>query len=183
MIALARHGETTWNKDRRFQGSLDAEVPLNDRGREQARELAELAAAQDPPFAALYASPLARARETAEIVGARLGLQPRYDDRLKESDTGDWTGRYKADIERDEPKTWARYLAAGDDWVFPGGESLEEQMERVIAALVDITQAHELPALVVCHRGVIRCALAHTHNRGLDTYHEWTIPNGELVRL
>ncbi|HWT95632.1 MAG TPA: histidine phosphatase family protein [Solirubrobacteraceae bacterium] len=181
MIALARHGETTWNRERRFQGNLDAEVPLNDRGREQAHELAKVC--EPEGFVALYASPLARARETAEIVGAHLGLQPEYDDRLKESDVGDWTGRYKADIERDEAKTWARYLAAGDDWVFPGGESLEEQMERVVDALVDITQAHRLPALVVCHRGVIRCALAHTHNRGLDTYHEWTIPNGELVRL
>lgn len=183
MIALARHGETTWNTERRFQGSLDAEVPLNDRGREQARELAELAARQERPFVALYASPLARARETAEIVGARLGLEPRYDRRLVESDTGDWTRRLKEEIQRDEPDAWAAYLEAGEDFRFPGGESLGEQMKRVIAALVDITQAHELPALVVCHRGVIRCALAHTHNRGLDTYHEWVIPNGELVRL
>jgi alpha-ribazole phosphatase len=179
VIFLARHGETTWNKDRRFQGQFDVE--LNDTGRAQARELAELAARHD--FAALYASPLSRARETAEIVGARIGLRPRLDDRLKEGDVGDWQGRYKAELARDEPAEWARFGAAGEDFRFPGGESLAEQQQRVVAALVDITQAHELPALVVCHRGVIRCALAHAHNRGLDTYHEWTVPNGELVRL
>ena len=179
MIVLARHGETTWNKDRRFQGQLDVE--LNDTGREQARALA--AVAKGGGFVALYTSPLVRARETAEIVGAELGLEPRVDDRLKESHVGAWEGRFKADLERDEPAAWAAFGAAGEDFRFPGGESLEEQQERVVAALVDVTQAHELPALVVCHRGVIRCALAHTHNRGLDTYHEWTVPNAELVRL
>jgi broad specificity phosphatase PhoE len=179
VIALARHGETTWNKTRRFQGQED--VSLNDLGREQAHELAELAKGHG--FVALYTSPLARARETAEIVGAAIGLEPRPDDRLKEFDVGRWQGHYKPEIERDDPEGWAAFGAAGEDFRFPGGESLGELQARVIEALVDITQAGELPALVVCHRGVIRCALAHTHNRGLDTYHEWTVPNGELVRL
>jgi broad specificity phosphatase PhoE len=179
VILLARHGETTWNKDRRFQGQLD--VPLNDRGREQARELAEKARGEG--LVALYASPLVRARETAEIVGAALGLKARLDDRLKEVDVGDWEERLKPDIERDQPEVWAAFQAAGPHWRFPGGESLAEQQERVVAALVDITQRRELPALVVCHRGVVRCALAHTHQRGLESYHEWTVPNGELIRL
>ena len=179
MICLARHGETAWNKDRRFQGQLDVE--LNDTGRRQAHELAELAVRHE--FVALYSSPLARARDTAEIVGARIGLEPRVDDRLKESDTGTWSGRFKDDIAREDPVNWAAFHEAGEDFRFPGGESLGEQQERVIAALVDITQRMRLPALVVCHRGVIRCALAHTHNRGLETYHEWTVPNGELIRL
>jgi broad specificity phosphatase PhoE len=116
-------------------------------------------------------------------VGKRLGLEVRPDDRLKEGDVGDWAGRYKEAIQQEEPDAWAAFRAAGEDFRFPGGESLAEQQQRVIAALVDITQRHELPALVVCHRGVIRCALAHTHNRGLDTYHEWTVPNGELIAL
>jgi probable phosphoglycerate mutase len=179
VISLARHGETAWNKDRRFQGQQDVE--LNDTGRAQARELAELAAGQG--FVALYSSPLVRARETAEIVGAALGLEPQVDERLKEFDVGDWQGRYKPDIADADPEGWAAFGAAGEDFRFPGGESLRDLQERVIAALVDITQRRDLPALVVCHRGVIRCALAHTHNRGLDTYHEWTVPNGELIRL
>ena len=179
MISLARHGETTWNRDRRFQGQLDVE--LNDTGREQARALAQTA--QGHGFAALYASPLVRARETAEIVGAALGLEPRLDDRLKEMDVGTWGGRLKDEIEAEDADTWQRWQAAGEDWRFPEGESLGEQQERVVAALVDITQAGALPALVVCHRGVVRCALAHTHKRGLDTYHEWDVANGELVRL
>ena len=179
MILLARHGETTSNKERRFQGQLD--VPLNDTGRAQALGLAEQV--REEGIAALYTSPLSRARETAEIVGAELGLEARPDDRLKEIDVGDWQTRLKADLERDDPEAWGAFRAAGEDFRFPGGESLLEQQERVVAALVDITQRRELPALVVCHRGVIRAALAHTHRRGLDTYHEWTVPNGELIRL
>ena len=179
MILLARHGETTSNKERRFQGQLD--VPLNDTGREQARALAERVRGEG--VVALYTSPLSRARETAEVVGAAIGLEPRPDDRLKEIDVGDWQERLKDDLAREDPEAWAAFGRAGDDWRYPGGESLLEQQERVIAALVDITQRRELPALVVCHRGVIRAALAHTHIRGLDTYHEWTVPNGELIRL
>ena len=124
-----------------------------------------------------------RASETAEIVAAALGLEARPDDRLKEVDVGDWQDRLKDDIAREDPQGWAAFLAGGEDWRFPGGESLLEQQQRVIAALVDVTQRGDLPALVVCHRGVVRCALAHTHRRGLETYHEWTVPNGELIRL
>ena len=61
--------------------------------------------------------------------------------------------------------------------------SLEEQQERVIAGLVDVTQNGALPALVVCHRGTIRVALCHTQQRGLDMFSEIDVPNGGLVRL
>ncbi len=179
MIVLARHGETAENRERRFMGQKD--VPLNDAGRAQAVEMGERA--REEGFAALYASPLARARETAEIVGAMIGLTPRLDPRLMEVDVGEWQDRLKDDVKREDPEGWAAFERAGEEFRFPGGESFAEQQERVIAALVDITQRGELPALVVCHRGVVRCALAHTHRRGLETYHEWKVPNGELVRL
>ena len=179
MILLARHGETQENKERRFQGQKD--VPLNDRGREQARELA--AAVEREDVRVIYTSPLVRARETAEIVAERVKREIREDPRLKEVDVGDWQDRLKDDVEREDPDLWAAFRRAGDDFRFPGGESFAEQQEHVVAALVDVTQRGELPALLVCHRGVVRCALAHTHRRGLETYHEWKVPNAELIRL
>jgi broad specificity phosphatase PhoE len=179
VILLARHGATTYNAERRFQGQND--VALNDRGREQAHELA--AAAADRELAALYCSPLRRARETAAIVGERLGLAPREDARFEEIDTGDWTERLKDEVAREDPEGWAAYLAAGEDFRFPGGESLLEQQERVIEGFVDVTQRGELPALIVCHRGVIRVARAHTDLRGLDAFHEFEVPNGALMPL
>jgi broad specificity phosphatase PhoE len=179
VIFLARHGETPYNAERRFQGQGD--VPLNERGIEQARELAQAARAE--PFVALYASPVLRARQTAEIVAEAIGLEPRFDARFAEHDVGDWQDRLFDDVERSEPERWAAWQAAGEDWRFPGGESLGQQQKRVIAGLVDVTQAGELPALVVCHRGVIRSALCHTRNENLDAFHEIAVPNGALVRL
>jgi broad specificity phosphatase PhoE len=178
MILLARHGETKENKERRFQGQKD--VPLSDAGREQARVLAAQAAGEK--IAALYTSPLSRARETADIVGAALGLEPRDDDRLKEVDVGDWQDRLKDDVAREDPEGWEAFRRAGPDFRFPGGESFAEQQERVLAALEEIGGG-ALPALVVCHRGVVRCALAHANGRGLDSYHDWRVPNAELIRL
>jgi broad specificity phosphatase PhoE len=177
MILLARHGETTFNAEGRFQGWSPKAV-LTEKGRAQARELAELATRED--LVALYCSPLARARETAAIVGERVGLEPIVDDRFAETNTGDWTEVAYADVPPDELEAWKH---AGEGWRYPGGESLEEQMERVVMGLVDVTQRGQLPALVVCHRGTIRVALCHTQQRGLDAFSEIDVPNGALVRL
>jgi probable phosphoglycerate mutase len=180
LILLARHGETDYNAPpARVQGWTD--VPLNDRGREQARRLAQAAAGEG--IRALWSSQLSRARETAEIVGAELGLgEPRIDERLAESNRGDWEGRLIDEIRRDEPEAWAAWRRAGEASRFPGGESLGEHMARVSAALDEIA-AGEVPALVVCHGGTIRCAFARAHPRGLDAFHELAVPNAELMRL
>jgi probable phosphoglycerate mutase len=179
VILLARHGETAENRDGRFQGQEP--VPLNDLGREQAHALAAELRTRGG-IASFYASPIARARETAEVVAAAIGQEPVYDDRLAEADTGDWTGRLKQDVQREDPEGWARYLRGGD-WRFPGGESLPEQSARVEAALADIAAATEGDALVVCHRGVIRVALAVRQPAGLGGFHEIVVPNGALVTL
>ena len=179
MILLARHGQTTYNVEGRFQGTLD--VPLDEVGLAQADQLA--AAAVGHGIVSLWCSPLLRAQQTADVVGAALGLEPRPDPRFAEHDTGLWTDRLKADVEAEEPELWAAYLRGGEGWTFPGGEGFEAFMERVVDGLVEVTQELRLPALVVCHRGVIRAAQSHTHIRGLDTFHEWPVPNGALIAL
>ncbi|MBV9214078.1 MAG: histidine phosphatase family protein [Actinobacteria bacterium] len=182
-ILLARHGETADNvPPQRIQGWRD--VPLNARGREQARALADAAerAAGDGGLRALWTSHLARARETAEIVGAALGLTPRVDERLAESRRGSWEGRAVADIQREDAERWAAWMRAGAGFRFPGGESLEEHLLRTAAALDDVRRG-PVPALVVCHGGTIRCALAGATARGLDAYHEIDVPNAEPIRL
>lgn len=179
MILLARHGETDWNvPPARVMGSVD--IPLNARGREQAGELAS--EVEPRGVAAVYASPLARAAETARIVGDALGLEPALDARLAESDRGTWEGRLLSDIEREEPGAWAAWRAAGPEFRFPGGESLAEHAERVVAAL-DAIAAGPLPALVVCHGGTIRAAMSTRHERGLDAFHELDVRNGQVVEL
>src|SRR3974390_2033584 len=93
-IYLARHGQTAYNHEGRFQGQQA--IPLDATGREQAIELAERAVLYG--FRALWASPPLGARETADVGAARIGLEPREDARLMETDAGDWTDRSFADV-------------------------------------------------------------------------------------
>lgn len=181
MILLARHGETEDNVEPvRFQGRTD--TPLNEHGRAQAHELAARVAREET-IAALYSSDLSRARETAEIIGAAVGLEVRVDPRFAETDRGEWEGRHFYEIEAADPEGFAAFRRAGESFRFPGGESFAEQLERVVAGLVDVTQTGPLPALVVCHGGSIRVALCHTHHRGLDAFWEFDVPNAALVHL
>ena len=176
MIWLARHGETAYNAVGRFQGQ--GAVPLNERGREQARALAEEATGH--PFASLWCSPLARARETAEIVGARIGLQPIDEPRLMETDAGDWTDRMFAEVAAEEPEAFAGFVAGDPAFAFPGGESFAAQQERVCSAIEHVRATGPLPALVVCHRNSMRLALERLRGASIALDE---VPNGALVAL
>ncbi|HVR04841.1 MAG TPA: histidine phosphatase family protein [Solirubrobacteraceae bacterium] len=173
---LARHGETAYNAEGRFQGQ--GAVPLNDTGRTQAAALAEQAAAYE--FVALWCSPLLRARETADVVARRIGLTPREDARLMETDAGDWTDRSFAEVHAETPAEFERFRSGDPTFAFPGGESFAQQGVRVAAALHDIKRA-EAPALIVCHGGVIRIALfQRTKDRGVLGN---PVPNAAIVPL
>lgn len=175
-VYLARHGQTAYNLEGRFQGQRP--VPLDDTGREQAAELAERAAEHE--FAALWCSPLLRARETADIVARRIELEPREDARLMETDAGDWTDRSFADVQAQTPGEFARFIEGDPMFAFPGGESFAQQGVRVAAALYDIRRA-EAPALVVCHGGVIRILLSLHLEHGATLADR--VPNGALIPL
>jgi broad specificity phosphatase PhoE len=179
-LLLARHGETDDNREPiRVQGFRD--TPLNDTGRLQASQLAERVAADG--IRSLWSSDLSRARETAEIVGRRIGLAPRLDPRLREANRGEWEGRLFVDVAREDPGGYAAWLRAGDSFRFPGGESLREQLGRVSSSLREIEEGGELPALVVCHGGSIKVMLCARDPRGLDAFHEFAVPNVALVAL
>jgi 2,3-bisphosphoglycerate-dependent phosphoglycerate mutase len=142
-LLLVRHGETDWNADGRLQGQTDR--PLSAFGRRQARQLGdqlkdeELA---DGQLEAVYSSDLARARETAEIVGERLGLPVVLDPDLREKDWGSWEGLTA--VERDRV-----------EFV---GESTNAHQERILRALRRISERHpgNGRVLVVTHGGSMR---------------------------
>jgi broad specificity phosphatase PhoE len=136
-LLLVRHGETDWNAEGRLQGHTDR--PLNEHGRRQATRLAEELA--DERIDAVYASDLARARETAEIVAARLGLPVVVDSDLREKNWGSWEGLTSS--ERD-----------GIEYV---GESTEEHRARTLDAVRRIAGRHPgQRILVVTHGGSLR---------------------------
>ena len=157
-LLLARHGETDWNRDGRWQGHANTE--LNERGREQARALA--AQLDDEPIAAVYASDLARAQETAELIAAPRGLDVRVDPRLREIHFGVWEGLTTAEIEERYPDQVERWRADDGSQAVAGGETYEQMGERVVGALSEIAAAHPAETvLVVFHGGPIRGLLAH----------------------
>jgi probable phosphoglycerate mutase len=154
-ILLARHGETDWNSERRWQGHVDR--PLNDAGREQARQLADSLA--DREIGAVYSSDLLRAQETAGIVAEKIGLTVEVDPGLREVDVGDWSGRVHHELEGIDPQGFRRWQEGGKGW--NGGESYEQMGERVVAAVTRIAERHPGDTiLIVTHGGSIRACRA-----------------------
>ncbi len=156
-ILLVRHGETDWNRESRFQGHADP--PLNERGREQARVLADGLAGES--IASVYTSPLRRAFETAQVIAARLGSDLRVLEGLREIDVGSWTGLTRTDIERRFPEAFARWLTLdGHGW--DDGETYEQLTSRVVSAVREIAAANPgRQVVVVTHGGAIRSLIAH----------------------
>jgi probable phosphoglycerate mutase len=160
-ILLARHGETDWNSERRWQGHADQ--PLNEVGRAQALELADTVAGR--AIDVVYSSDLVRAHETALIVADRLGLPVEVDAELREVDVGDWSGRVHTELEDLDPEGYRRWQEGGKGW--SGGESYEEMGERVVAAVLRLAARHPgQTVLVVTHGGSIRACRATA--AGLD---------------
>ena len=137
LICVVRHGETDWNITGVLQGSLD--VPINERGRVQACELAQ--AFTDSGFACVYTSPLIRALETAEIIAALLRLPPpsRHDG-LKERNFGIIQGIPKAELAELNPSLLEHIVKRNPDTRFEQGESMDDCATRVLDGVRDIAR-------------------------------------------
>lgn len=134
-VCVVRHGETDWNTAGILQGWLD--VPINDRGRAQARELADAFA--ETGFTCIYTSPLSRSLETAAIIADRLRLPPPVcHDGLMERNFGVIQGIPKSELAELNPALMEHILKRNPDTAFEQGESMDEFASRVIDALTDI---------------------------------------------
>ena len=152
-ILLARHGETDWNREGRWQGWADP--PLNEAGRDQARALAEQL--RSTPFDAVYSSDLRRAHETAEIVAAPHEVPVITERGLREIDVGSWSGLTRSEIEERFP-----------DGSRPDGETREQHLSRVLETVERIARAHVgAQLLVVSHGGTMRALRSHISDEPL----------------
>ena len=159
-LLLARHGESVWNAQRRFQGHTD--IALSARGRAQAEALGR--ALRGFKVAAAYVSPFARARETAEVALRESGVPLTVIEELRELSLGEWEGCTVDEVRAREGDPYRAWLRAPHDCPPPGGEPLPVVSERVRAAVDRIAAAHPNgeDVLVVSHGGVISvyaCAL------------------------
>jgi broad specificity phosphatase PhoE len=163
-----RHGESVWNAAGLWQGQADP--PLSERGRRQAERAAERLAAL--AIGSLVASDLGRARATAEIVGARLGLGVLLEPALRELDVGCWSGLAHGEIARRWPDELARFRAGDLALRAGGGESRLALRERVEDALRRLVSGAAKPVAVVSHLGVLRALRPQA-----------SLGPGELLRL
>ena len=174
-IALMRHFPTSWNQDHRFQGQTD--IPLTDQSRAELRALALPAPWND---VRIIASPLARARETAEILakGRRVVVDPR----LKEIAYGEWEGMRGADLLADPSSGYMHVEDGGWHRQAPGGESHWQVWQRVQPALVEIA-TDDAPALLVVHRSLMRAIFAHAWNWDFDTPEPFKIKRARIYPM
>lgn len=151
MILLVRHGETEFNREHRVQGHRDS--PLTALGLRQAEAVGELLAdlIRGEESWLLAASPLGRTRDTATVIGARLGLTVMLDDRLMEMSAGEWDGRLRSDIQRDHPGAFGRTGRNALTFVPPGGESLEGVSARLGSWLEDLPPEPWRRVIAVSH--------------------------------
>jgi len=163
-LALIRHGTTEWNTDGRIQGSTD--IPLSEVGRAEVRSWKVPAEFRDFVW---ISSPLARARETAALLGANsVAIEPR----IREMDWDQWEGLSLADLRKNFAAELAEKEARGIDFQAPGGESPRQVMERITPWLADIAKAGK-PTVAVTHKGVVRATLALA--TGWDMQDKWPV--------
>ena len=180
-LLLARHGQSVSNAVRRFQGVQD--VPLSELGRRQAAALA--GAFGQRRIAAVYSSPLQRARHTAELVAAAVQAPLRSVDDLRELSLGEWEGCTVEEVEARPGNPYACWVRDPVGSLPPGGEPLADVQGRVVRALADIERAHPNgdDVLVVCHGGVISAYLAHCLGLPLSSIWRLTVSNCSITEL
>jgi probable phosphoglycerate mutase len=179
-ILAIRHGETAWNVDTRIQGQLD--VPLNDNGRWQAERLAQALA--EETLAAVYASDLARAHETALAVARVANLPVRRERGLRERGFGRFEGLTFAEIEQRWPEESLRWRRRESDFGPGGGETLREFYARCTQAAARIAAAHPGETIaLVAHGGVMDCLYRAALRIELQAPRTWQLGNASINRL
>jgi len=175
---LVRHGETNWNREKRFQGQID--VPLNDNGRAQSKQAADFL--KSVPIQYAVTSPMLRPKETAEII---LQYHPdvtlELEDNLREIGHGLWEGKLEAEIEQSYPGMLHQWQKTPETVQMPEGENLQQVWARAIDAWDRIVQtASDRPepgtTLVVAHDAINKAILCYVLGLGPENF--WTFKQG-----
>jgi 2,3-bisphosphoglycerate-dependent phosphoglycerate mutase len=173
-------GETAWNVATRIQGQLD--IGLNELGRWQVHRLALALAGQD--IAAIYASDLWRAYDTALSIGNAVSLPVITDEGLRERGFGAFEGRTFAEIEQEWPDQAARWRQRDPSFAPEGGESLLQFRERVLSTIATLAALHPGEQIVVAsHGGVMDVLYRAATGQDLQAPRTWQLGNAAINRL
>jgi len=166
-IYLIRHGETDWNRDKRFQGQTD--IALNDVGRAQAQGLINLM--QELKIELAYSSNLSRAHETAVIAVQDLKIPIIKDERLRETNIGEAEGMTFDEINekfgQNGIERWRSYEERDLDFKYPQGESKRQMMIRVRQAVLEIAQNNSQQNIAIFGHGMMMRALTFAFKQGV----------------
>jgi broad specificity phosphatase PhoE len=179
---LVRHGATIWHAENRYAGVSD--VVLDPRGYAQAERLA--AWASEAGLAAVWSSPLSRARETAAPAARAAGLELQIDERLREIDFGKIEGKTMAEAEQLFSEEMRRFRVDPATYPMPGGEDPYRAAQRAVSALRDISASHpQGRVLVVAHNTLIRLTLCSLFSIPLARYRTVFpgVHNGALTEI
>lgn len=176
---LIRHGENDWVGTDRLAGRTEG-VHLNEKGHQQAAEIAGLLAEQ--PIAAVYSSPLVRCVETAEPLAQKLGLDVITEPGVLEVDYGEWRGGKLKELSK--TPEWQRVQHYPSTFRFPGGETLREVQSRAVATLDHLRTIHaDQVVAIFSHGDVIRTTLAHYIGVPLDLFQRVQISTASISTL
>jgi broad specificity phosphatase PhoE len=178
---LARHGETLFNVQGRWQGQSDS--PLTERGLAQARELGRALSAE--PIAAVYSSDLGRAMQTAFEVATLHGLSVRHDVRLREIETGGFTHKNMAEIDAEYPGQREAWRQTPSKMRLPGGETLLEAQTRALTFFAETLPGHaDQTIVVISHGGIGQAILVNAMGRTVDDlWLKERVDNCQISRL
>jgi len=179
-ILAIRHGETLWNVDSRIQGYLD--IGLNDTGRWQAERLGM--ALKDEPIAAIYASDLSRAHDTALAVSRHTGVPVQPEPGLRERSFGEFEGRTFAEIEIELPEQAQRWRQRDPTFTPAGGESLLMLEVRVLSVAGRLAAQHPGEQIALfAHGGVMDILYRAATRLDLQAARTWALGNTAINRL
>lgn len=158
---LTRHGETDWNIQNRIQGQTD--TLLNERGREQAHELAKRLK-DGYGIKTIYTSRQKRAKETAEVIGQAIHVTPVVREGLEEISLGSWEGYTWKQVREQFPDEYQAWYGNRRYQIPPGGESYQQLLNRLLPTLDAIFKENQGNVLVVSHSAVIMTLMTYLYN-------------------
>lgn len=178
-LCLIRHGETTWNAERRLQGHTN--IPLNNKGIQQARQMAQAIKNTKLSFDALYTSDLKRAADTANAIVELFGVEARVDSALRERHFGALQGLTIQEAPLLQPTIWQAHIARDLEHELDGGESIHQFALRVQTVLDKIQEQHTgQTILLVSHGGTLDMVYRIASKQALSTERVASVPNASL---
>lgn len=181
-LIFIRHGETSWNVDKRIQGSSDIE--LNENGEQQAEDLGFMLKNMDIKIQSIYSSKQKRAKQTAEVIAKHLNLEYEIMSGLEEMNLGLWEGKTWEQIEiqhSSDYKTWFKNRRFTNT---PQGESYQDLLDRLLPCLRKIIDTSSADVLIVTHSAVIMTLLAYLYDTSFDQMSDnYRMKNTEMVEV